>query len=74
MADRTSTNDTGTGEKCEYCEKKLTSKWYLTEHVRKVHANEQPFQCDYCDKKFAWKSSWKKHLTIHTRNLDYIDG
>ncbi|KAG5669516.1 hypothetical protein PVAND_017403 [Polypedilum vanderplanki] len=50
---------------CNICEKKLSSKSKLTQHMKNLHPNEitsKVYFCDQCDLKFIKKSSLVKHL------------
>ncbi|KAG5669497.1 hypothetical protein PVAND_017384 [Polypedilum vanderplanki] len=50
---------------CKICEKKLSSKYNLMQHMKRLHPNEislKVYSCDQCDLKFIKKSSLIKHL------------
>ena len=53
--------------KCEYCEKKFSTKYYVDRHVKLLHLLEKnyKFKCDYCGKKFIRSTIFEGHLNMH---------
>lgn len=48
---------------CDLCDKSLSSKQVLDEHMNK-HLGIKPFKCTFCYKKFRHYS----HLALHRKN------
>uniref|UniRef100_A0A1B0D9S8 C2H2-type domain-containing protein n=1 Tax=Phlebotomus papatasi TaxID=29031 RepID=A0A1B0D9S8_PHLPP len=59
---------------CEYCHKKVSTKFGLEKHINKFHTDPIPsedeggaFECSTCIKSFRSSSILERHLIIHTR-------
>ena len=57
---------TGTGLKCNYCEKEFSVQRYLDTHIKDQHTARKTFICDQCDHSFTLNFFLKRHEeTIH---------
>nr|XP_022916835.1 zinc finger protein 98-like [Onthophagus taurus] len=59
---------------CEYCSKRLKSKYSLDMHILIMHKPEQlerKFQCHVCEKKFRFSGELTNHLTWHSEERKF---
>lgn len=59
---------------CDYCHKKISTKFGLEKHINKFHTDPIPsedeggaFECPTCIKSFRTSNILERHLIIHTR-------
>ena len=51
---------------CDICDKRFGQKIYLKVHKR-THDADKPLQCQFCPETFGKISTYKKHITLHTK-------
>ena len=51
---------------CDICDKRFGQKIYLKVHKR-THDADKPLQCHFCPETFGKISTYKKHITLHTK-------
>ena len=56
--------------KCDICDKILSTKQSLVQHIR-VHNGEKPYKCQVCSKKFTEGGTLTKHVRVHTGEKPY---
>ncbi|XP_061713731.1 zinc finger protein ZFP2-like [Cydia pomonella] len=56
---------------CDVCQKKFSSKTFLSMHRREVHEKERNHQCEFCPKAFFKKDKLKEHIRCHTNERPY---
>jgi Zinc finger, C2H2 type len=49
--------------KCQICNKILSNKYYLTEHINAVHEKKRPYSCYQCSKSFYRKHTLVNHIS-----------
>ena len=58
-------NDGEKQYRCTVCDKRFTTKQYLTVHSRR-HTGEHLYSCSQCEKSFSYPSGLRGHKNIHT--------
>uniref|UniRef100_A0A1B0CDS8 C2H2-type domain-containing protein n=2 Tax=Lutzomyia longipalpis TaxID=7200 RepID=A0A1B0CDS8_LUTLO len=72
--------------RCRFCFENFPTQFHLRDHIKKRHSDEikkeeeerltakpvQVWQCKFCSKTFTLRSSYRKHLEIHTMGKDRI--
>ena len=57
---------------CQLCNKKLTSKVTLNNHIKQVHDKSNHVKCEHCPNTYAYPSELKKHiLSKHTAKTKF---
>src|SRR5436190_967741 len=49
---------------CPVCNKSLTRKASIKNHILTVHEKQRPYKCDVCDRKLSTASSLKRHKKV----------
>ena len=72
MKSKPDTKKEGNVFKCEICNKCLTRKSNVKNHISKVHDVKNGFKCDLCDKTFMYSQTKKLHMSeAHETIKDY---
>ncbi|XP_016027703.2 zinc finger protein 91 [Drosophila simulans] len=63
---------------CEICNRKFTRKFFLEEHMNKVHLNKRNFTCEICGANFYSQGTMQTHrkavhLLVHTVKCEVCD-
>lgn len=63
-----------TGEKpqswnCPHCNKELTKKYYLKQHIQMMHGTDLKHFCETCQKGFPTLNQKLRHMKVHTTKL-----
>ena len=57
---------------CQFCNKRLTSKVTLNNHIKQVHDKSNHVKCEHCPNTYAYPSELKKHiLSKHTAKTKF---
>ena len=61
------------GVVCNVCNKTLTTKFGLKNHIKAVHEKIRPFSCEFCDSKFSLKSNRTRHVAnVHQVKKPFV--
>ena len=55
---------------CKYCDKKLSTKAGIQQHVQKAH-NESKFPCDQCSHQASSTSNLRRHIKVKHEGVKY---
>jgi len=58
-------NDKQKPHKCTVCDKRFTTKGYLSVHIR-THTDRKSYSCPHCEKCYNNCNSLRKHMYIHS--------
>lgn len=56
----------GKPRECDYCGERFRKLSEISDHIRRLHTFERPYQCVVCSKAFFSMYSLKQHIMVHT--------
>ena len=58
------------GFECQYCGKKLATKWSWQVHIADMHENSsESFTCKFCEKVFKTRNTLSNHKSLYHKGL-----